>query len=135
MRFGIGQSAERPEDQRFLTGNGRYSDDINLAHQTHAVIVHSPHAHAHIVSIDSGAALDAPGVIAVFTGADIAGAGLGDLPTIMQTTLSDGSPLSAPARAMLVKDRVRFPGDYVAMVVAETAAQAKDAADRVRGGL
>ena len=131
MRFGIGQSAERPEDKRFLTGTGRYSDDINLAHQSHAAIVHSPHSHARIVSIDSRQALDAPGVIAVFTGADISDAELGDLPTIMQTTRADGTPLSAPARAMLVKDTVRFAGDYVAMVIAQTAAQAKDAADLV----
>ena len=131
MRFGIGQSAERPEDQRFLTGAGRYSDDIDAAHQTHAVIVHSPHAYARVVSIVSERARNAPGVIAVFTGADVAKAKLGGLPFIMDTSLADGTPIAPPHRAMLVKDTVRFTGDYVAMVVAETPAQAKDAADLI----
>ena len=131
MRFGIGQSAERIEDQRFLTGAGRYSDDINAAHQAHAVIVHSPHAHARIVSIDNKEALSAAGVIAVFTGADAAEAGLCSLPFMLETTLADGTPIAPPIRPTLVADTVRFAGDYVAMVVAETAAQARDAADLV----
>ena len=132
MRFGIGQSAERVEDQRFLTGTGCYSDDIDAAHQSHAAIVHSPYAHARIVSVDSDDARNSPGVIDVFTGEDIAAANLGELPFLMETTLADGTPVAPPYRAMLVRDTVRFAGDYVAMVVAESPEQAKDAADLVR---
>ena len=93
--------------------------------------MHSPHAHARIVSIDAQAALASGGVIAVFTGADVVEAKLGGLPFVMQTSDADGTPIAPPHRAMLVEDTARFAGDYVAMVVAETAAQAKDAADLV----
>src|ERR671918_330188 len=103
-QFGIGQAVTRFEDRRLLQGGGRYLDDVNLPGQAHAVIVRSLHAHARIVSLDTKAARGAPGVVAVFTGADVAGLG---------------------------KDRVRYVGDPVALVVAETRAQAEDAAELI----
>lgn len=135
MRFGIGQSASRSEDARLLTGNGRYTDDINLPGQARACFVRSPHAHARIAGIDHRAARAAPGVIAVFTAKDIIDGGLQPLPSlaahIAPLYRADGSPLHVPKWHALAPDRARFVGQSVAMVVAETAAQARDAAELV----
>ena len=135
MKFGLGQSAPRVEDLRLLRGGGRYTDDINLEGQAHAILLRSPHAHARINAIDTTAAQDAPGVLAVFTGADIAAAGLGDMPCFAAKAVAlkrpDGSEMFQPSRPALVKDKVAFVGDYVAFVVAETRAQARDAAELI----
>jgi carbon-monoxide dehydrogenase large subunit len=125
---GIGASVKRKEDYRFLTGQGTYTDDINRHGQTYAYILRSPHAHAEIAKIDTSAAQSAPGVIAVFTGADY---DKGGLPAGWQIHSKDGSPMIEPPHLPLCKDRVRHVGDQVALVVAETYAQAKDAAEQI----
>ena len=123
---GIGAAVRRKEDARFLTGRGRYTDDINFPDQTHAVIVRSPHAHAAIGSIDTSAAASAAGVVAIITGGDLEG--IGGLPCGWQIHSKDGSPMVEPPHPVLATDRVRHVGDPVAMVIAETKAQAKAAA-------
>lgn len=135
MKFGLGQSAPRVEDLRLLRGGGRYTDDINLERQAHAYLLRSPHAHARINRIDVTAAQDAPGVLAVYTGADIAAEGLGDMPCFAAKVVSlkrpDGAAMFQPSRPALVRDKVAFVGDYVAFVVAESRAQARDAAELI----
>ncbi|HWN69131.1 MAG TPA: xanthine dehydrogenase family protein molybdopterin-binding subunit [Haliangium sp.] len=125
---GIGAPVRRREDQRFLTGQGRYVDDINLPGQLHAHIVRSPHAHARIVSIDTAAARSAPGVVAVYTGADMAATGVGGLPCGWLLRSKDGSPMVEPPHPPLCVDRVRHVGDQVAVVVADTRHHATSAA-------
>jgi carbon-monoxide dehydrogenase large subunit len=122
---GIGAALRRKEDGRFLTGRGRYTDDIDRPGQLYGYVVRSPEAHAKIVSIDASEAQAAPGVVAVFTGADMAEDGIGGLPCGWQIHSKDGSPMHEPPHAALVADRVRHVGDQVALVVAETKAQAK----------
>jgi carbon-monoxide dehydrogenase large subunit len=129
-KFGIGQGIKRFEDPRLVRGEGRFQNDVNLPGQTHAVIVRSMHAHARIVSLDAAAALKAPGVVAVFTGADVAG--LGTMRMTLKRKRPDGSPMFAPPHRGLTQDRVRYVGDPIALVVAETLAQAEDAAELVR---
>src|SRR5262245_13273022 len=131
-QFGIGQPIKRFEDQRLLRGDGRFHNDVNLPGQTHAVIVRSPHAHARIRSIDTAAALASPGVVAVFTGADLAQDKLGTMQMTLKRKRPDGSPMFAPPHRGLTADRVRYVGDPVALVIAETLAQAEDAAERLR---
>ena len=135
MKFGLGQSAPRVEDLRLLRGGGRYTDDINLEGQAHAYLLRSPHAHARIRSIDPSAARAAPSVLAVYTGADIAAAGLGDMPCFAAKAVPlkrpDGSAMFLPSRPALVRDKVAFVGDPVAFVVAESQAQARDAAELI----
>ena len=134
MKFGIGQSAPRVEDRRLLRGEGRYTDDIDLPGQARAFVVRSPHAHARIVSMDIGEAARAPGVLGVFSAADLAADGIGPLPNLLagsQFTRPDGSSVYTPLRPALAEDKVAFVGDPVAFVVAETAPQAKDAAELV----
>lgn len=131
MKFGIGQPVRRFEDVRLLTGKGRFQDDQSLARQAYAVFVHSPHAHASIRSISTEAASRASGVIAVFTGADYAADGLGMPKAAMPRKKRDGSPMFAPQRPALVVDRVRYVGDPVALVIAHTLDEAKDAAELV----
>jgi carbon-monoxide dehydrogenase large subunit len=130
--FGIGQATKRFEDVRLLRGRGRFHGDVTLVGQAHAVVIRSVHAHARILAIDTAAALRAPGVLAVFTGADLGEAGLGTLRTTLARTRPDGSPMFAPSHPDLVCDRVRYVGDPVAFLVAETLAQAEDAAELVR---
>ncbi len=130
-KFAIGQSVRRVEDPRLLRGFGRYSDDVSLAHQAYAVVVRSPHAHAVIRSIDTSAACQASGVLAVLTGADLAADGLGDLPTDKTRKRRDGSAAFATPRPALVRDRARHVGDPVVLVVAATTEQAVDAAELV----
>jgi len=130
-QFGIGQAVTRFEDRRLLQGEGRFLDDVRLPGQTQAVIVRSPHAHARIVGIDTTAAAKAPGVLAVFTGADVARDGLGTMQMTLKRKRPDGSPMFAPPHRGLSQDRVRYVGDPVALVIAETRAQAEDAAELV----
>jgi carbon-monoxide dehydrogenase large subunit len=130
-KYGIGQPVSRFEDPRLLRGNGRYQDDLNLPGQAHAVFLRSPHAHARIRSIDTAAAAAAPGVLAVYTGADVARDGLGTMAMRLVRKRPDGSPMFARPHPGLVQDRVRHVGDPVAMIVAETVAAARDAAEAV----
>jgi carbon-monoxide dehydrogenase large subunit len=131
-QFGIGQAITRFEDQRLLRGEGRFQHDVNLPGQCHAVIVRSVHAHARIRSIDAHAAREAPGVVAVFTGADLAQDKLGTMKMTLKRKRPDGSPMFAPPHRGLAQDRVRYVGDPVAVVIAETLAGAEDAAELIR---
>jgi len=131
IKFGVGQPVTRFEDARLLTGKGRYQDDANLPGQLYAVFLRSPHAHAVIKSLATSAAAAAPGVRAVYTGADYAADGLAMPKAAMPRRKADGSPMFAPQRPALVIDRVRYVGDPVAIVIAESLAQAKDAAELV----
>ncbi len=130
-KFAVGQSVMRLEDPRLVQGLGRYSDDVSLPRQAHAVVVRSPHAHADICGIDTTAARALPGIVAIFTGADLAADGVGTLPTDRSRKRRDGSPAFATPRAALARGRVRHVGDPVALVVAETREQALDATERV----
>jgi carbon-monoxide dehydrogenase large subunit len=130
-RFGLGQPVTRTEDPRFLTGRGRYIDDLAPANLTHAVILRSPHAHARIRSIDIAHASNLPGVFAVLTGADAQAEGLGGIGVYRLPPGFGGPKAFWPMRPILAVDRVRHVGDGVAMIVAETAMQARDAAERV----
>jgi carbon-monoxide dehydrogenase large subunit len=126
--YGIGQPAPRAEDRKFLTGQGRYVDDLQLRNQCHAVILYSPHAHARIRRIDKKRALAVPGVVAIFTGDDVQQDQLGGMPPFFMPEDAGGPKGYRTRRPVLVADRVRCVGDRVAMVLAETAAQAADAA-------
>ncbi|HZS85042.1 MAG TPA: xanthine dehydrogenase family protein molybdopterin-binding subunit [Stellaceae bacterium] len=128
---GIGAAVRRKEDFRFLTGQGTYTDDINRPGQLHAVILRSPHAHAAIRGIDTAAAAAAAGVVAVFTAKDMAADGVGGLPCGWQIHSKDGSPMIEPPHPALATDRVRHVGDPVAVVIAETKAQAREAAELI----
>ncbi len=128
-RFGAGQALRRTEDQRFLTGHGRYTDDITFDGEVHGVVVRSPHAHAAILSIDTAEAAAVPGVLAVLTCADLDAAGVENLPAGFTVQNSDGSAMSVPPRPALARDRVRYVGQPVAFVVAETPDAARDAAE------
>jgi carbon-monoxide dehydrogenase large subunit len=130
-KFGIGQAVRRVEDQRFTTGSGQYVGDFELARQCYGVAVLSPHAHAIIKNIDARAAKTAPGVVCVLTGADAATDKIGGIPPFFMPE-SWGGPKGFPTtRPVLLADRVRCAGDHVAFVVAETEAQARDAAELV----
>ena len=131
-KFAVGQSVRRLEDPRLVQGLGRYSDDVTLPREAHAVLVRSPHAHARIRALDAAAARQAPGVLAVLTAADLAADGVGNLPTDRGRKRADGSPAFATPRPALLAGRVRHVGDPVALVIAETRVQALDAADAVR---
>jgi len=129
--FGIGQPVERFEDPRLLRGEGRFVDDLQLPGQAHLVLVRSPHAHARIAAVDLTAARAAPGVLGVFTAQDLLADGLGTSRVALARKRPDGSPMFWRAHPGLARERVRHVGDPVAAVVAETLAQAKDAADLV----
>jgi carbon-monoxide dehydrogenase large subunit len=131
-KFAVGQSVRRLEDPRLLQGLGRYSDDVSLPREAHAVLARSPHAHARIRGIDTSAALKLPGVLAVLTAAELAADGVGNLPSDRGRKRRDGSPASATPRPALLRERVRHVGDPVALVIAETHEQALDAADQLR---
>ncbi|WP_342642239.1 xanthine dehydrogenase family protein molybdopterin-binding subunit [Rhodoligotrophos ferricapiens] len=128
---GIGQRVLRKEDRRFITGKGKYTDDINLPRQTYAYFLRSPHAHARIRAIDKAAAEAAPGVLAVLTGADLAEDKIGGLICGWMIHSKDGSPMKAGPHPALAQDKVRYVGDHVAVVIAETLNQAKAAAELV----
>src|SRR6202048_3067463 len=129
--FALGQPVPRFEDPRLLRGGGRYVDDMVLPRMAFGHVLRSPHAHARIRSIDTTAAKVAPGVLAVVTGADWEASGWRDLPSASGNRRRDGSPAYQPRFPALVKDRVRWVGDYVALVVAETRHQAADAAELI----
>src|SRR5438876_5484712 len=131
MRFGIGQPVTRKEDPRFLTGRGRYVADIDLARQVYAVFLYSPHAHARIRGINTTAAARLPGVHAVLTGEDWAADGLGTLDPEMMVEDMGGPKGYRTKRPPLAQDRVRYVGERVAVVIAATEAQARDAAELV----
>ena len=130
IKFGIGQPVRRFEDPRFITGRGRYVDDIDLPRQCYGVVVMSPHAHARIKSIDSAKARAADGVVAVLTGADVEADKLGSFSPVMPEDM--GGPKGyRTLRSILAIGRVRSVGERVAFVIAETLAQARNAADLV----
>lgn len=128
-RFGTGQAVRRVEDQRFLTGGGRYTDDISLAGQLRGHVLRSPYGHARILGIDTTAARAMPGVAAVLTSADLAG--IGGIPVGFKPNSRDGTKLRPPHRPILADGRVLHAGEAVAFVVAETAEQARDAAEAI----
>jgi aerobic carbon-monoxide dehydrogenase large subunit len=125
---GIGAPVRRKEDARFLTGRGTYTDDINRPGQVHAFILRSPHAHAEIKGVDTAKAKAAPGVLAVYTGGDMQ---VGGLPCGWLIHSKDGSPMAEPPHPVLAQGKVRHIGDPVAVVIAETRAEAKDAAELI----
>lgn len=128
---GIGASVVRKEDRRFITGKGRYVDDIKLQGMTHAHFVRSPHAHAKVKGIDSSAALKMPGVVAVLTGQQIVDDKVGNLICGWAIHSKDGTPMKMGAWPAMAPETVRFVGQAVAVVIAETKNQAKDAAEAV----
>ena len=129
--FAIGQGVARFEDPRLLRGGGRYVDDIVLPRMAFGYVLRSPHAHAKIRAIDTARATAAPGVLLVLTGADWKRSGWGDLPVPGGQKRRDGSPMYRSPYPALAQDHVRWVGDYVAFVVAETYAQAADAAELI----
>jgi carbon-monoxide dehydrogenase large subunit len=129
--FAIGQGVPRFEDPRLVRGGGTYIDDVAYPGMAHAVVLRSPHAHARIRSIDTAAAKAAPGVLTVITGADWKASGWGDLPSNPGLKRPGGQPMYLPRYTVIAEDRVRWVGDPVAFVVAETIAQAQDAAELV----
>ena len=128
---GVGASVRRKEDRRFITGRGRFTDDIDRPGQVYAYFIRSPHAHARIQRIDKGAALAAPGVVAVLDGDDVKAAGWGGLICGWMVKSKDGSDMKAGPHPLLAQGKVRYVGDHVACVVAETLHQARDAAELV----
>jgi aerobic carbon-monoxide dehydrogenase large subunit len=129
QKFGIGQPVLRTEDPLLVQGRGSYADDVSLPGQVCAAIVRSRHAHGVLKGIDATAALAMPGVLAVYTGADLAG--YGSLKCVPPLKNRDGTAMKKPPRPALAVDKVRFVGDPVACVVAQTAIEAKEAAEAV----
>ncbi len=134
-KYGVGQPVRRTEDPRLLTGRGKFNDDYIVENAAHSYVLRSPHAHADIVSIDISAASTLPGVVGIFIGTDLAADDIGGFPGpppfFAELTRPDGSPLSYPPQFALTSDRVRYVGDPVAFVVAETLEEAKDAAEQI----
>ena len=128
---GIGARLLRKEDRRFITGKGRYTDDVHVQGEHHAVFVRSPHAHAKVRGIDKSAALDMEGVIDVFDGHQLTGDGIGNIICGWMVHSKDGSPMNMGAWSALATDTVRYVGDAVAVVIAETEEQARAAAEAV----
>jgi aerobic carbon-monoxide dehydrogenase large subunit len=131
LKFGIGQSVRRVEDQRFITGHGRYVDDINLPHQCYGAVVYSPHAHARIRRIDAARAKAAPGVLCVLTGPDAAAEKLGAFTPFLMPEMLGAPKGYRTFWPVLAVDKVRFVGERVAFVVAETLSQARDAVELI----
>lgn len=130
-RFGSGQAVRRLEDEDLLAGAGRYTDDVALPGQAWLSFVRSPYPHAKLVSVDTASATGMPGVLGVYSGADLAQAGVKPMPGAAGFKRADGSDCATPPRRALAVERVRFVGEPVAVVVAETAQQARDAAEAV----
>ena len=130
-KFAIGQPVPRGEDPKLVQGQGRYTDDVSLPNQAFAVILRSRHAHGVIRRIDTSAAKGMPGVLAVYTAADLAAVGYAPLKTVMPLKGRDGNLMKVPTRYALATDKVRFVGDPIACVVAETVHQGKDAAQAI----
>ena len=131
MKFGVGQPVRRHEDLRLITGRGRYTDDVVLPRMTQAFVLRSPVAHAHIRRIDAAAARRMPGVLFVGTGEDVRADGLGDVPCTVPLVSRDGKPRHDTPRPVLAQGKVRHVGQPVALVVAETLAAARDAAEAI----
>jgi len=131
QKFGVGQPVRRKEDDTLVRGKGKYTDDFNLPGQAFAWIVRSSHAHGIIRGIDTSAAKAMPGVLGVWTGTDLAAAGYGPFTCGLPLKNRDGTPLLQTNRTALMTDKVRYVGDPVAFVVAETLAQARDAGEAV----
>jgi carbon-monoxide dehydrogenase large subunit len=129
---GIGAAVRRKEDQRFVTGRGHYTDDVNRPGQCHAYFLRSPHAHATLKSIDHNAAAAMPGVLAVLTGAELAADKIGNLICGWMITSKDGSQMKMAPHPAIAHGKANYVGDAVAVVVAETLAQAKDAAEKIK---
>ena len=131
QKYGVGQPVRRKEDDTLVRGKGKYTDDFSLPGQAYAWIVRSSHAHGILRGIDTKAARAMPGVLGVWTGTDLAAAGYGPFTCGLPLKSRDGTPLLQTNRTALTTDKVRFVGDPVAFVVAETPAQARDAAEAV----
>src|ERR1700755_775692 len=131
QKYGVGQPVRRKEDDTLVRGKGKYTDDFSLPGQAYGWMVRSSHAHGIIKGIDTSAAKAMPGVLGAWTGADLAAANYGPFTCGLPLKNRDGSPLLQTHRTTLAADRVRFVGDAVAFVVAETQAQARDAAEAV----
>jgi len=133
VKFGVGQSMRRVEDDRLITGHGRFTDDVSLPDQVYAVLVRSPYAHAKLGEIDIAEAQAAEGVLAVYTAADFDAAGYGEVPNVAYAMVKnrDGTPMYKTTRPILARDCVRYAGDPVAVVVATSEALARDAAELV----
>src|SRR6202453_3661437 len=129
---GIGAAVRRKEDQRFITGKGHYTDDINRPGQTYAYFVRSPHAHATIKSINMKVAQTMPGVLAVLNGEELVADKIGNLVCGWMIHSKDGSPMKMAAHPALANGKACHVGDPIAVVVAETLAQARDAAEKVK---
>src|SRR5438105_4684547 len=127
----IGTPVRRREDYRFLTGGGTYTDDINRPGQLYAYILRSPHAHARITAIDASAATRAPGVVAIYIGADMPADGVGGLPCGWQVHSKDGSPMAEPPHPVLAIGKARHVGDPVAVEIATSKQEAKNAAELI----
>ena len=130
-KFGLSQSIRRVEDPRLLKGGGRYTDDVAVAGQAQGYVLRSPHAHAKIISIDTAAAKAMPGVLGIWTAADLTAAGIGNLPCLAPVKSVDGSPTSDTPHPVLADGVVRYVGDPVAFIAAETITQARDAAEAI----
>src|SRR5262245_39867940 len=130
-RFGSGKSVRRVEDESLLKGSGRFVDDVSAPGQAQASFLRSPRAHWRSVPIDAAAARATPGVIAVLTGEDLVRAGVKPLPASADFKRADGSPCASPPRHALAVGTVRFVGEAVAAVIADTIAQANDAAEAI----
>ncbi|RYE39321.1 MAG: xanthine dehydrogenase family protein molybdopterin-binding subunit, partial [Hyphomicrobiales bacterium] len=128
---GIGASIARKEDKRFITGRGRYTDDVRLHGMTHAQFIRSPHAHARVKSIDSSEALKMPGVVAILTGQELVDDKVGNLICGWMVHSTDGTPMKMGAWPAMAPEIVRFVGQAVAVVIAESRNLAKDAAEKV----
>ncbi len=131
VKFGIGQPVSRKEDPVLLRGEGRYTDDLNLPGQVYGVMIRSRHAHAKLLGVEAQAALAMPGVLGIYTAADLDEAGIGMMPAASGPKNRDGSPMRSPPQTPLATDKVRYVGDPVALLVAETEEQARDAAEEV----
>jgi len=131
QKFGVGQPVRRKEDDTLVRGKGKYTDDFQLPRQVYAWIVRSSHAHGTIRGIDTSAAKTMPGVLGVWTGADLVAAGYGPFTCALPLKSRDGTPLHQTNRTALMTDKVRYVGDAIAFVVAETLVQARDAAEAV----
>jgi len=133
VKFGVGQSMKRVEDDRLITGHGRFTDDVSFPDQVYAVLVRSPYAHAKLGEIDIAEAQAAEGVLAVYTAADFDAAGYGEVPNVAYAMVKnrDGTPMYKTTRPILARDCVRYAGDPVAVVVATSEALARDAAELV----
>jgi carbon-monoxide dehydrogenase large subunit len=131
LRFGSGRQTLRSEDPPLVTGNGRFTDDVNVDGQAYAVFLRAPAAHATIDRLDASAAAAMPGVLGIYTAADLAADGLGPIPPIAVANGRDGKPMAAAPIPVLAGERMRWAGEALAIVVAETVAQAQDAAERI----